>query len=405
MGPVIPNHYSARLSELDLMTLRHIPPGGNWKHVPSTVPSKRLESIRASFRRGEGSRSTYYGRLRPDAPSYTINTYFSRPGNGCHIHYSQDRVLSQREAARLQSFPDNFRFLGSARDVNVQIGNAVPPLLAYQLARQLGEPGCFVDLFSGAGGLSLGFRWAGWECVVASDIEPKFLETHQANLGGRSLVGDINDPSVVEEIVRLAQEGRRRDRQFIVLGGPPCQGFSTAGNRRSVDDERNHLFLSYASLLNRLSPDGFLFENVMGLLNMEQGRLFNKVREVLAAAAADLAVWAVNAEKYGVPQRRSRVILVGRAQGSALDPPPPISAFPAEVAVRRGVPLTPSVVDALSDLPPLTPGEDGSTLSYASDPTTAYQRLARGEIRPDDYLASLRESPLVEVRQQLLPLA
>ncbi len=83
---MIPNHYSARLSELDLAMAIHIPPGGNWKNIPTSIPSQRLAQIRESYAKGGGSRSTYYGRLRPDAPAYTINTYFGRPGNGCHLH-------------------------------------------------------------------------------------------------------------------------------------------------------------------------------------------------------------------------------------------------------------------------------------------------------------------------------
>ena len=83
----IPNHYTPKLSDLDLQMVRAIPPGGNWKNIPVSIPSKRLEQIRESYARGGGSRSTYYGRLRPDAPSYTISTYFNRPGNGCYIHY------------------------------------------------------------------------------------------------------------------------------------------------------------------------------------------------------------------------------------------------------------------------------------------------------------------------------
>src|SRR5271165_4143348 len=101
----IPNHYTARLSALDLEIAQAVPPGGNWKNIPQHIPSKRLEQIRESFAAGEGSRSTYYGRLHPNRPSYTVNTYFNRPGNGCHLHYdsdgTQDRVLSEREAARL----------------------------------------------------------------------------------------------------------------------------------------------------------------------------------------------------------------------------------------------------------------------------------------------------------------
>ncbi len=144
-----------------LEVARSVPPGGNWKNIPRELPSKRLEQIRVSFAAGEGSRSTYYGRLHPTRPSYTINTYFNRPGNGCHLHYDyaggQHRVLSEREAARLQSFPDQFTFVGPHASVQKQIGNAVPPLLAFQIARTLPLVGQYVDLFSGAGGLSLGF--------------------------------------------------------------------------------------------------------------------------------------------------------------------------------------------------------------------------------------------------------
>ena len=93
-GSSIANHIAPRLSELDIRMVKSVPEGGNWKNIPETIPSKRLEQIRESFKRGEGSRSTYYGRLRRCDPAYTISTYFSRPGNGCHIHYEQDRVLS-----------------------------------------------------------------------------------------------------------------------------------------------------------------------------------------------------------------------------------------------------------------------------------------------------------------------
>ncbi|HAG7488030.1 TPA: DNA cytosine methyltransferase, partial [Escherichia coli] len=174
---MIPNHKAAKLSELDMMIVNSVPPGGNWKNIPLDVPSKRIEQIRDSYAQGKGSRSTYYGRLLPDMPAYTINTYFNRPGNGCHIHYEQDRVLSQREAARLQSFPDDFIFFGGQTAINTQIGNAVPPFLAFLIAKEIekaiGNTGYYIDLFSGAGGLGLGFKWAGWTPLLANDIEEK----------------------------------------------------------------------------------------------------------------------------------------------------------------------------------------------------------------------------------------
>lgn len=173
------NHYSAPLSELDRRIVQSVPPGGNWRDVPEDVPSQRLDQIRASAGRGEGSRSTYYGRLRGDRPSYTISTYYHRPGNGCTIHPRTHRMLSDREAARLQTFPDRVVFHGPARARQAQIGNAVPPLLGAQLTAHL-DPTLTVDLFSGAGGLSLGAELAGHRLVAAVDNDVHALSTLRA---------------------------------------------------------------------------------------------------------------------------------------------------------------------------------------------------------------------------------
>lgn len=386
-----PNHYSAKLSELDMSIVRHIPPGGNWKDVPKSIDCARLETIRASFARGEGSRSTYYGRLRPDAPSYTINTYLSRPGNGCHIHYEQDRVMSQREAARFQSFPDAFVFKGSKAAINRQIGNAVAPLLAYQVARQQGEPGVFVDLFAGAGGLSLGFKLAGWRPLVANDFDRASLDTYVANVHDSVVCGDIRDPSVRSELVARAKRERaaQPDSRFLVLGGPPCQGFSTAGKRRSMDDERNHLFHDYRELVDALQPDGFVFENVTGLLNMQGGRVFRDVCAVLGASMSDMRADVLKTEQHGIAQRRWRVFVVASAQGAAPPPPPRVTDYPPEAAEQRGVATTPGADDAVGDLPPLGHGEDGSDAA-CSEPTSGYQEFCRGMVPAEDYLDRLR---------------
>lgn len=399
------NHYSAALSELDMKVVRSIPPGGNWKDVPVSVDCKRIETIRASFARGEGSRSTYYGRLRAEAPSYTINTYFSRPGNGCHIHYSQDRVISQREAARFQSFPDSFRFCGSKAAINKQIGNAVPPLLAFQVAQQMGEPGVFVDLFAGAGGLSLGFLLAGWRPLVANDNDRASLETYVANIHNEVVLGDIGDPVVQAELVQRVHRSRAQapDSQFLVLGGPPCQGFSTAGKRRSMRDGRNHLFQHYKDIVDRLAPDGFVFENVTGLLNMEKGRVFRDICSVLAESMNDIRADVLKTEHFGVAQRRWRVFVVARRDGTAPTPPDSVTDYPPEDARRKGLPATPGAAEAIGDLPALKPREDGTDREPAA-PSSNYQRLCRGEIDPSAYLDQLRSARRTVAGEQL-PLA
>ena len=228
------NHVTFALSELDMRMVQAVPPGGNWRDIPDTLPSKRLEQIRRT-----GGRTTLYGRLRWDRPSYTISTYFNRPGNGTYIQPEQDRVLSVREAARLQSFPDDVEFLGPRTAQLKQIGNAVPPLLAYAIAARLrAELGVrtVVDLFCGAGGLSLGFQWAGVTPVLAVDFFNHACATYRASHPSvRVVEGDITNPAVQAEVYSGAGSTE------VIAGGPPCQGFSHAG-KRLVDDPRNLLF-------------------------------------------------------------------------------------------------------------------------------------------------------------------
>ncbi len=392
----IPNHKTGTLSDLDMVVVHSVPPGGNWKNLPEDIPSQRIKQIRKSYLEGKGSRSTYYGRLTSDKPSYTINTYFNRPGNGCHIHYEQNRVLSQREAARLQSFPDNFIFCGGQGSVNTQIGNAVPPLLAYQIALQInkviGIKGNYIDLFSGAGGLGLGFKWAGWKAVLANDIDKNFLQTYSTNVHHNVLVGSISDKAVfdklVEKSIELKKDAIDKNVPFWVLGGPPCQGFSTAGNKRSMEDERNQLFYNYVEFLKKVKPDGFVFENVSGLLSMEKGEVYKKVKREFKSVMPNLHGFVLNSENYAIPQRRKRVFLIGQNDTDSKTIPPPLklTSLKNNKDLFTEYPKSISVSEALSDLPELTPGQDGSSFSYKSNPQSIFQKLMRGKITPQEYL-------------------
>ena len=393
MEYTIHNHRSARLSELDMRMVNEIPEGGNWKNIPESIPSKRLDQIRIGYLEGKGSRSTYYGRLRASMPSYTISTYFNRPGNGCHIHYSQDRVISQREAARLQSFPDGFEFIGPQGIVNTQIGNAVPPLLAYQIAKQLGPPGYFVDLFSGAGGMGLGFKWAGWTPIVANDIEKRFLASYSQNVHRNVVLGSITEEKVRNEIVEIALKFKKRagSKPLWVLGGPPCQGFSTAGQRRTMDDKRNHLFWDYKRVLDEIKPDGFVFENVTGLLSMKGGEVFKQIKAAFGSVMPSLSGWLLSADEYAIPQRRKRVFLIGHKNAdSSFSPPNQLTSTGLRSNLFGDFSSAISVEEALADLPPLRQGEDGANLNYISEPQSHYQAFMRGKIDPEQYLSLVR---------------
>ncbi|MGO7592116.1 DNA (cytosine-5-)-methyltransferase [Rhizobium leguminosarum] len=384
---LVANHASAKLSSLDLLIAGSIPPGGNWKDVPETVPSQRLAQIRISAAAGEGSRSTYYGRLHPDRPGYTINTYYNRPGNGCFLHYDyegkQHRTISHREAARLQSFPDSFVFNGAQRSICQQIGNAVPPVLAYQIARSLGDAGSMIDIFAGAGGLSLGFKWSGWESLSATDFDKSAIECFNRNVSPVGFVGDMNDESIHDRLLAAAVN-RPVGNRLALIGGPPCQGFSTGGNRRSKEDTRNHLHARYQQLLARLKPDVFVFENVLGLLSMDGGSFVKHVTDGLRSVGYDIALHRFNAARYGIPQRRERVVIIGVPSGREL-PSPPVQ-WTQPTTSDSNFPVVSSVSEALSDLPKIKPGEIGSEIAYRSQATTPYQRLMRGELSVERYI-------------------
>ncbi|NNJ30448.1 DNA cytosine methyltransferase [Lacrimispora defluvii] len=129
----ITEHFIPQMSELDKYIISHVKPGGNYMDVPADVNSARIRRLQR-----DGGHTTCYGRLKPDEPSYTINTYFNRPNVGCNIHYSEDRLITVREALRLQSFPDSYELVSSSKQgKHLIVGNAVPPILAEIIAEKL----------------------------------------------------------------------------------------------------------------------------------------------------------------------------------------------------------------------------------------------------------------------------
>lgn len=391
---MIYNHYAAKLSDLDMQIIKCVPPGGNWKDIPESIPSKRIHQIRESYKAGKGSRSTYYGRLKPDMPSYTINTYFNRPGNGCHIHYEQERTLSQREAARLQTFPDSFQFKGSLTAINNQIGNAVPALLAYQIAKEIPFKGQFVDLFCGAGGLALGFIWAGWQPIIANDIDKYAIETYKINIGEEAICGDISSDEIYNTIVNRALQAKidRPELPLFILGGPPCQGFSTANTRRGTDDMRNWLFKEYAKIVKAIKPEGFVFENVKGITNLNGGKFFEMIKEELEQSVDKIKVNKINSADFAIPQRRERIIIIG-GQKKFVDE---FELTPLTSVYKDGqIGLLPKVIgvkEALNDLPELRQSEDGSIYNYKSLAINTFQKFIREEISPCEYLESYKNT-------------
>lgn len=373
------NHIAAGFSDLEWEMVKHIPEGGNWKNIPESIPSQRLVQIRKS-----GGRTTYYGRLVYDKPSFTITTYFNRLGNGCNLHPTQDRVISNREAARLQSFRDSFIFKGTKTSQYKQIGNAVPPLLARFVSSMI-KPHLneftFVDLFAGAGGMSEGFIMEGFELVAANEIEKNYFETYCFNHAQYAnpdnfILGDITLPDVKQKIINAS----RTKKIGVVVGGPPCQGFSTAG-WRDPNDNRNQLFKDFVEIVKTIEPEFFVLENVLGILSMRGGDAVKEIIESFTEIGYHVnEPIRFNAEDFGVPQKRKRVVIIGSLKKCDIPKPTPLFSDKDSI-----LPNVITVKQAIASLPPILAGDNVIVKDFSIPSNTPYDKLMKEEISFNEF--------------------
>jgi len=249
------------------------------------------------------------------------------------------------------------------------------------------------DLFSGAGGLSLGIEQAGWTVAVSADYDVRAQETHQANFAGLALRTDLSDPQERSRIISLL----RQASVDLIAGGPPCQPFSRAGRSkikslvdagtRDPYDDRKELWRAYLRIVLEVRPRAVLMENVPDMALGDDFRVIRTIVDALEAAGYHTAVRLVDAWTHGVPQHRKRLIMLARLDGSTFTWPD---------ATERV-----SLRDAIGDLPGL-PEDDpvgGRRLPYAlpgepsefvtmmrkdvTDTGTVWDHMTR-PVRPDD---------------------
>jgi DNA (cytosine-5)-methyltransferase 1 len=214
-----------------------------------------------------------------------------------------------------------------------------------------------LDVFCGAGGLSLGFQRAGYTILCAVDNQPAALKTYQQNIGSHTVHA------------HLEQDTLAFPRATVVLGGPPCQGFSSAGMRRA-NDQRNSLVACYANLIASLRPDAFVFENVEGFLTAERGERVIELLTPLIASGYRIHLRKINAANYGVPQHRKRVIAIGGLGWNPSFPEPTHTAFgsPGAHLALKYAQRTPTICEALQTLPPPAHQPPGSPQGHFSLP-------------------------------------
>lgn len=218
-----------------------------------------------------------------------------------------------------------------------------------------------IDLFCGAGGLSYGFERAGYNIIVGIDNDKKALETFQTNhKNALTICGDITKIHYTEDVIPLI-DGKNID---IVIGGPPCQGFSLSGPR-NFNDPRNKLYLSYIRLVEEIKPRAFVIENVPGLVALFNGEIKENIFKKFEKLGYNIDCKIMCASDYYVPQNRKRVVFVGTKKGEKL------YNYPLPINEKITCEM------ALSDLPPLIDELGCDIQDYTCPAKNKFQQIMR----------------------------
>jgi DNA (cytosine-5)-methyltransferase 1 len=210
-----------------------------------------------------------------------------------------------------------------------------------------------IDLFAGAGGMTLGFEQAGFDVLASVEIDPVHCATHKYNFPFWEVIcKSVTDISAAEIRIRAGIGDRPID---AVFGGPPCQGFSTIG-KRALDDQRNHLVFHFLRMVLELQPKYFVMENVKGLTIGKHKQFLAEIMEEFESKGYQVEqnYQVLNACHYGVPQHRERLFLLGCRQGLSLPKYPAPITKPAKIGKLSkelvDLPPSPTVWEAIADL-------------------------------------------------------
>ena len=228
--------------------------------------------------------------------------------------------------------------------------------------------GTVVDLFCGAGGLSEGFRQAGFQVLAGCDFDDTAGKTFVATHPEATFIGGRIQDVTVAHLLRVT--GLKPGQLDVLVGGPPCQGYSVYNHQRGVDDPRAGLFREYLRIVKGLKPRWLVMENVAGLTSIADGGIIREIKEGMKSLGYEVDFKILKAEEYGVPQERRRIFFIANRIGAPIE-------FPAPTHGKDLQPLV-TIWDAIGDLPPVENGGKEELLKYACAPRNSYQAELRG---------------------------
>jgi DNA (cytosine-5)-methyltransferase 1 len=249
-----------------------------------------------------------------------------------------------------------------------------------------------VELFAGAGGLSIGLEKAGFEVVIANEIEHDFAKTFEVNHKNTKVIKkDIHEVDFKYEIRNIGTS-----EITLLSGGPPCQGFSTVGSKNEKDP-RNSLFYEYLRAVVEIQPKYVLFENVSGFKRMYSGEAYKTLIKELGEHEYSTVSGILEASDFGLPQKRQRTIVIGWKKGlKPVNLPKPTHFETANLFCDNTKLI---LIDAISDLPPIEVNDSADR--YLTEPQNDYQEFLRGEC---EMLTEHNSSKYGEKMQEILSL-
>ncbi|MDM3845617.1 MAG: DNA cytosine methyltransferase [Aphanizomenon gracile PMC638.10] len=241
-----------------------------------------------------------------------------------------------------------------------------------------------IDLFAGAGGFGLGFAMAGFDIPLSVEIDAWACDTLRYNRPEMTVIqSDIRNFNTLSSVKEICLS-----KPDIIIGGPPCQGFSIAGPaQKDPNDPRNTLFINFAQWISFLEPKAFIMENVKGLLsrkNSEGIKVIDIIQKTFEELGYFIEVWLLNSAEYGVPQIRERVFIVGNKLGKKLGSPQKTHSLDLlknniwQLSLEQ-INLIPAISlwNGISDLPPLNAREGKEEQPYILESQNQYQQWIR----------------------------